>query len=382
MRHNWETYKLGEFLDRERDGITLDDTTKYKRLTISGKGQGISLRDTVIGFEIGTKKQYLVKENQFLLSKIDARNGAFGIVPKDCDGGIITGNFWTYNVNNELIEQSYLELLCFNEVFTEFSIEASEGTTNRKYLREDKFLNLSIPLPPLSEQKRIVAKIESIKSKIEAIRGLRAEQEKEIGNLRYSIFKNLFLEFGSTPIKQLIFEDIDAVAVNPIEEYQFAGLYSFGNGLFVRGLQSGNDTTYKTFTRLHSGQLVLSQVKGWEGAISVVPNEFDGYFLSPVYKTFSTFENSNIDFISFFCKMPTTWQKMLDVSKGIGARRNSIYAKDFLELEVPNCPLKKQNEVVLLLGKYEVIRQNYQKQEIELTALLSSTLDKAFKGEL
>lgn len=45
---------------------------------------------------VGTKKQFMINKGQFLISKIDARNGAYGIVPKELDGAIITGNFWTH----------------------------------------------------------------------------------------------------------------------------------------------------------------------------------------------------------------------------------------------------------------------------------------------
>ena len=164
---NWTTYRLGDFLERQYDSVSVDSFTKYKRITIKTKGQGIELRDEVEGVEIGTKNQFKAKHNQFLLSKIDAMNGAFGIVPPECDEGIITGNFWTYNLNEKIIDREYLRLLCIKQEFTKFSLAASEGTTNRKYLRENKFLNLSISLPLLPEQQRIVSKIENVKQRIE-----------------------------------------------------------------------------------------------------------------------------------------------------------------------------------------------------------------------
>ena len=88
---NWQNLKLGSFLKRHYDSVQIDDFVKYKRITIKTKGQGIDIRDEVEGVEIGTKNQFKVKTNQFLLSKIDAMNGAFGIVPEQCNGGIING---------------------------------------------------------------------------------------------------------------------------------------------------------------------------------------------------------------------------------------------------------------------------------------------------
>ncbi len=259
----------------------------------------------------------------------------------------------------------------------------SSGTNvRRKTLYPDVFENFKISLPPLPEQQRIVSKIESIKSRVEQIKELRAAQEKEMKNLRYSLFEKLKYEFKLGQIGDLIEVSLDPVSVDPTEEYLFAGVYGFGKGLFVRGIQQGNDTTYKTFNRLHEGQIVMSQPKGWEGAISYVEKEFEGLFLSPVYTTFSAKENCNIKFVSEFCKLPTTWQKMLDVSKGIGARRNSIYSADFLRLEIPLPPIEEQNRIVSLLEKLNRIKEQHQQTEQELTELMPSLLDKAFKGEL
>ena len=170
---NWQNLKLGSFLKRHYDSVQIDDFVKYKRITIKTKGQGIDIRDEVEGVEIGTKNQFKVKTNQFLLSKIDAMNGAFGIVPEQCNGGIITGNFWAYDIDENFILRDYLSLLSIQQVFTKFSIEASEGTTNRKYLREEKFLDLDIDIPLIDEQKKIIQKIEIASCKLNEINSLR-----------------------------------------------------------------------------------------------------------------------------------------------------------------------------------------------------------------
>ncbi|MDD4061148.1 MAG: restriction endonuclease subunit S, partial [Kiritimatiellae bacterium] len=73
------------------------------------------------------------------------------------------------------------------------------------------------------------------------------------------------------PLADVLYLDIDAVPVNSDESYPFAGVYGFGRGLFKRDSLKGSDTTYSHFHRLHEGQLVMSQPKGWEGAITVVP---------------------------------------------------------------------------------------------------------------
>jgi len=149
--------KIGSFLTRIKNSIKIIDNIVYKRPTIQMNGKGINLRDEVIGKSIGTKNQFLVRKAQFLLSKIDARNGAFGVVPEDLDQCIITGNFWTFDVDYSVLDPFYLSLLARTKKFQNLCQNASVGTTNRNYLQQNLFLNFQIPLPLLEKQKELVA---------------------------------------------------------------------------------------------------------------------------------------------------------------------------------------------------------------------------------
>lgn len=159
--------KIGSFLSRSKELVTLQDDIVYKRVSVSTIGKGIAVRDTKLGKDIGTKKQYLVKKGQFLLSKIDARNGAFGVVPEEADGAIITGNFWAFDVDYNLLNPQYLVLVTQTKQFVGFAEKCSNGTTNRHYLQEVAFLQQSIPLPSLEEQERILVSYNQAIGKIE-----------------------------------------------------------------------------------------------------------------------------------------------------------------------------------------------------------------------
>ena len=154
--------RIGDFLTRNKTGIEIQDNETYKRATIRVRNGGIYLRDTQDGRHIGTKKQFLIKAGQFLLSKIDARNGAFGVVPDELDGGIITGNFWTFDVDYAIINPHYLTLLTTAKQFIDFCEQASNGTTNRHYLQEPLFLNIKVPVPSLEEQNKLVQQYNDI----------------------------------------------------------------------------------------------------------------------------------------------------------------------------------------------------------------------------
>ncbi|MEI3068250.1 MAG: hypothetical protein V8T23_01645 [Prevotella sp.] len=74
--------KIGSFLKRSKNLVEIQDNVEYKRVSISTIGKGVTVRDTKRGINIGTKKQYIIRKGQFLVSKIDARNGAFVLFQK------------------------------------------------------------------------------------------------------------------------------------------------------------------------------------------------------------------------------------------------------------------------------------------------------------
>ena len=181
--------KIGDLLTRVKEPIDIEEDKQYKRVTIKTNNQGVYLRDIEFGRNIGTKKQFIIHEGQFLLSKIDARNGAFGIVPNDLDGAIITGNFWAYEVNHELLNIEWFNIFVSSREFIDICDRASSGTTNRRYLDENKFLNFTISLPSFNEQSLFVENFKGIKQKFDFIMSELSYQYDLIIKLRQSILQ-------------------------------------------------------------------------------------------------------------------------------------------------------------------------------------------------
>ena len=148
--------RIGEFLKRNKTAVTIQDGVKYKRVTIKVRNGGVVLRDEVMGKNIGTKKQFKVKEGQFIISKIDARNGAMGIIPQVLDGAVVTQDFLSYDIDTTKINPQYFVLVCTTRQFVEFCQSCSSGTTNRQRIEEAHFLNIKVPVPSLEEQNKLV----------------------------------------------------------------------------------------------------------------------------------------------------------------------------------------------------------------------------------
>lgn len=194
----FELTPIGLFLKRNKTPIDIEDDKDYKRVTIKIKNGGVFLRDFESGKNIGTKKQFIISKGQFLLSKIDARNGAFGVVPDEIDGAIITGNFWTFDVDYSMINPHFLALITTTPEFIKFSENASNGTTNRHYLQEDLFLAQKIPLPNLTEQNRIV---EAYNEKIKLAEKLEQKAKELEDGIEVYLFKELGIN-NEIPIKK------------------------------------------------------------------------------------------------------------------------------------------------------------------------------------
>lgn len=162
---DWEDVVLADVLTRRKDVVTIEDGEYYKRLRIQVKGRGVLQRDEVDGAKIGTKRQFRVEAGQFVLSKIDARNGAFGIVPDEADGAVITGNFWAYDVDASRLVPKLIHYLTRSDAFIYFCSISSPGATNRRYLQEDLFLNQHVRVPPsLDQQESLCAALGEVEN--------------------------------------------------------------------------------------------------------------------------------------------------------------------------------------------------------------------------
>jgi type I restriction enzyme S subunit len=179
MSKQWPKVKLAEVLRRSEETIDLQPDAAYRQITVKLWGRGVVLRGILTGAEIAASRQIVARRGQFILSRIDARNGALGIVPPELDEAIVSNDFPVFNVIENRLLPPYLGWMCRAASFVEECKRASEGTTNRVRLQEDKFLAREIPLPPLAEQRQVVARIEELAAEIHEAHTLRHQSTEE-----------------------------------------------------------------------------------------------------------------------------------------------------------------------------------------------------------
>lgn len=209
--------RVGEFLMRNKTAVTIQNGIKYKRVTIRIRNGGVIPRDEVMGENIGTKRQFLVSKGQFILSKIDARNGAMGIIPTELDGAIVTQDFLPYDIDTSKINPQYFVLVCTTNQFVAFFQNCSSGTTNRQRVDEAQFLNIKIPVPSLKEQEELIAAYDKQIS-------LAIDSELEIAAKQHDINNLLFNRLGVEITKNNPLKRLSVVSFSALQRWDYAYL--------------------------------------------------------------------------------------------------------------------------------------------------------------
>ena len=250
--------RIGEFLKRNKTSVTIQDGVKYKRVTIKVRNGGVVLRDEAMGENIGTKKQFLVSKGQFILSKIDARNGAMGIIPAKLDGAVVTQDFLPYDIDTTKVNPQYFVLVCTTKQFIAFCQSCSSGTTNRQRVDEAQFLNIKVPVPSLEEQNKLVKEYNKQLAVASDAELLAIKKHRNINSL-------LFAELGVKISKDNVLNGLSTVAFSALDRWDIAYLQNtakytakykslrFENCIdhFMKGFdgKSLRMETYKTPTR-------------------------------------------------------------------------------------------------------------------------------------
>lgn len=94
----------------------------------------------------------------------------------------------------------------------------------------------------------------------------------------------------------------------------------------------------------------MSRLKAFEGALAVVSDDFDCWFLSPEFPTFRPKQGvGDIRYVKYLCSWPDFWAKLSGESKGLGARRERVNADRLLSVEVPLPDIDEQGRVANFL---------------------------------
>ena len=377
----WPKVKLGEVLRHRKEFIRIEDFSQYKRCRVQLHSRGVLLRDRVLGSEIKTKKQQVCKAGDFLVAEIDAKHGGYGMVPDDLDGAVVSSHYFLFENDATTLDGRYLGWFIRTPAF--FEQVAAQGSTNYAAIRPGHVLEYDIPLPSLTEQRRLVARIDALAEKIDEVK------QVADANLHraQSFLEAVFREISESAHRQRL-GDVSPLNRRPATmdfaaEYPQISVRSFGRGTFHNPPLKGSEITWEKPHRVEAGDILISNIKAWEGAIAVVNPEDAGRYGSHRYLTYVPVPGLvTARYLCFYLLTPEGLFHVGEASPGSADRNRTTSAKKFQEIPVPVPSFKCQVWFGKLYSLVLAARAKWEEAAIARDALLPAILDKAFRGEL
>ena len=383
MNFGWETTVIGEVAAPvERPEVPQPDVI-YRRIGVRLWGKGAYERESLDGADTRYKTLNRVEAGDLILNKIWARNGSVSIVQNDLGGCYCSSEFPLFKPNESRIEPTWLYWITKAKWFWQNCDEKSRGTSGKNRIRPERFLEISIPLPDIKDQRRIVAKLETLSAKINEAKLKRQEIQTDAQSMLRSVFQEIIEGTEYHPMAEAAPIVRRKVEVDMAGQYPELGVRSFGKGVFHKPTIIGSELDWQKLYRVEKGDLVISNIKAWERAIAVAGRTDHNRVGSHRYITCVPKKDLiTADFLCFYLLTDDGIEKVQEASPGSADRNRTLAMKRLENIDVPVPNYDKQLWFDNLQTKVAAIKQTQSDNQTELDALLPAILDKAFKGEL
>ena len=186
----WEKVQLGEVLIERKetpDPVALE-TGEIPIVSKIGFNTGeMEFRDST-----ATKtKMIQFQPGDIVFSSINAVKGAIAIYPNSAEKpASATNHYSAYAVNSERADVTFLWWLFRSEAFQHILFQTLAGGIKTE-LKPKHLLPISVKIPSLSEQRRIITKINRFLAKINEVHVLREQLETELSAFVSSIYRDI-----------------------------------------------------------------------------------------------------------------------------------------------------------------------------------------------
>lgn len=375
----WPQVPLGEVIRHRKEFIEIKPDESYARCRVQTAARGIVLRDKIAGAKIKTKRQQVCRAGEFLVAEIDAKMGGYGIVPNSLEGAIVSSHYFLYELDEKRILQDYLNWYSKTEHF--FGQVNARGSTNYAAIRPSNVLDYQIPLPPFDEQRRIAARLDRVAALVGRARRLLERLDRDAVLLTQSLHTHLSSE-RRRPFGEFIELWEDRETVEPETFYPQIGIKGYSGGLFTKASVRGSETSYRAFNRLHEGLLVVSQPKGWEGAVAICDQAVAGWFVSPEYRTFRCKEGHLLPhYLDMLIRTPWFQTQLTKLKRGQGARRERLRPEMLLMMETKMPSVGAQAKAIRIADRCSSLRAQREMTASDLNAFVPAMLREVFGGE-
>jgi len=381
MSEQWPTVKVGEVLRIDLDRYLIDAAATYPMVGVLSFGRGLFDREPIEHGNTSYRFFYRLRAEHVVMSQLFGWEGALALSSEKFAGKFLSPQFPTFLCDEKKLNRGFLGWLMRCQAFWEDLGSRTSGMGDRRRtLNPEALFKCDIPLPSLAEQRRIVTRIDELAAYIDEARSLRTQVADEAE----ALCRAIIYEDGATsltPMSELVRLRSPDVIVELTETYQFAGVYSFGRGVFRAQAKSGMEFAYPKLSRLKAGNFVYPKLMAWEGALGIVPPGCDGCVVSTEFPVFEVLEDRILpEVLDTYFRMPTVWPLLSGASTGTNVRRRRLNPQDFLKYKIPLPSRSAQEQLRKVRAEVHALRRLQAESSVELDALLPAALDRAFNG--
>jgi len=382
---------LGDLLKRVERREVVEPGRTYNVLGAHWYAKGLYTKYAKPGPQIQATYVYRVEEGDFVYNRLFAWKGSFAIATQENHGCYVSNEFPCFVVEREYLDGRYLwhyfsRAAAWNEAL---GLSSGGTPTSRNRLKEARLLAMRIPLPPLEEQRRIVARIEELTAKIEAARALRQQAAEEMEMLFASAARTVFrLRPGWEKAS------VGDFCEKPQYGYTESATYEPIGPRFLRitDIQNGQvnwDTVpfcscpQPEKYLLRENDMLFARTGATTGKSFLVRNCPEAVFASYLIRL-RVQRLIMPEYLYWYFQSPSYWSQITEEKKGTG--QPNVNGKKLANVQVPIAPSSEQRRIVAYLddlqARIEAVKRHQAATAAALDALLPSILDQAFKGEL
>ena len=160
--HTSQKVRLEELISQDKQAEKITDMKNERYITLSSYGKGAHERIIKDGKYPVPFLGYRVSAGQFIYSRIDARNGAYGLVGPELDGFVVSKDFPIYDINTQRVIPRFLLWAVLGNGFIQQVKQSSFGATNRMRIKEEILESYTINLPDFAKQEEIVNSLDGL----------------------------------------------------------------------------------------------------------------------------------------------------------------------------------------------------------------------------
>lgn len=393
----WPKVKLREVLAHYQEYIDAPEPKTYPKLSVKLYGKGVVLDAPADGTALKMKRHQLAKAGQVILSEIWGKKGAIGFVPPAGAGALCTSHFFLFDVREDKLHRRWLQAI-FDANYLQEQLDAdAKGTTGYAAVRPKTLLACEIPLPPLDEQRRIVARIESLTAKVEEARGLRSDSAEEVVALYGRRIAEIFSKqqgdsWVTETLGEYVVADCYGTSEKTNDDQTGTPILRMGNiqdgRLLPRPLKYLHiPTKEREKLLLKEGDILVNRTNSAElvGKCAVFNLEGDYGFASYIIRLRLDLARANPRLVAAYINSPIGRAYMFDERKQMTGQAN-VNATTLKKLPLPlphrNVQERFVAELDALQAKLDAVKALQVETAAETDAMLPTILDKAFKGEL